>query len=180
MRCGRIRNGQFATAPARMNRSSSRKPGKPTQRTDGINPVQRRRARVRAMQAIYAWQISGGTIQSLLEQFAHEQIYETADLLYFESLLRGVLTHWRQLDQALTPFIDRPMAEVDAIERAVLRLAAFELRQRPDIPWRVVIDEAVRTTRRFGSEHGHTWINGVLDKAATAWRSNEINPHLTQ
>jgi len=163
-----------------MNRSSSRKPGKPTQRTDGINPVQRRRARVRAMQAIYAWQISGGTIQSLLEQFAHEQIYETADLPYFESILRGVLTHWRQLDQALAPFIDRPMAEVDAIERAVLRLAAFELRQRPDIPWRVVIDEAVRITRRFGSEHGHTWINGVLDKAATAWRNNEVNTHLTQ
>jgi len=160
-----------------MNRSSSRKPGKPTQRTDGIDPMQRRRARVRAMQAIYAWQIAGGSAQSLLDQFAHEQIYEVADLAYFESLLRGVLTHWAELDQALTPFIDRPMAEVDAIERAVLRLAAFELRQRPDIPWRVVIDEAVRTTRRFGSEHGHTWINGVLDKAAAAWRSTEINTY---
>jgi len=159
-----------------MNTSSSpRKPGKSIQRTDGINPAQRRRARVRAMQAIYAWQMAGGTAQSLLEQFAHEQIYEVADLAYFESLLRGVLTHWRELDQALTPFVDRPITEVDAIERAVLRLAAFELRQRPDIPWRVVIDEAVRTTRRFGSEHGHTWINGVLDKAAVAWRSTEIN-----
>jgi len=163
-----------------MNRSSSRKPGKPAQRADGINPIQRRRARVRAMQAIYAWQIAGGTAQSLLEQFAHEQAYEVADLVYFESLLRGVLTHWCELDQALTPFIDRPITDVDAIERAVLRLAAFELRQRPDIPWRVVIDEAVRTTRRFGSEHGHTWINGVLDKAAAAWRSTEISVNSAQ
>jgi len=157
--------------------TSHSKKGKPKPRTDGIDLKQRRHARVRAMQAIYAWQIAGGTVQSLLEQFAHEQIYETADLVYFESLLRGVLTHWRELDHALTPFIDRPIAEVDAIERAVLRVAAFELRQRPDIPWRVIIHEAVRITRRFGSEHGHTWINGVLDKAATAWRSTEIKTH---
>jgi len=154
--------------------SKPKKSTRPPKRRDGIDLTQRRRARVRAMQAIYAWQVMGSNAQTLIEQFAHEQIYETADLAYFESLLRGVLMYCTELDQALLPFIDRSMHEVDAIERAVLRLAAFELQHRLDIPWRVIIDEAVRTTRRFGSEHGHTWINGVLDKAANAWRSAEI------
>ena len=69
--------------------------------------------------------------------------------------------------------MDRPVEEVDAIERAVLRVAAFELHHRLDVPYRVVINEAIETAKRFGSEHGHTYVNGVLDKAAAALRSTE-------
>ena len=142
-------------------------------RSGGIDPVLRARARRRALQAIYAWQVSGGEATALSTQFAHEQAREQADLEYFEDLIRGVIQHRAQLDEALAPFLDRGIEEVDAIERAVLRIAAYELQHRLDVPFRVVIDEALRTTKRFGSEHGHTYVNGVLDKLAAQARSTE-------
>ncbi len=143
-------------------------------RKDGIAPVARSRARRRALQAVYAWQLSGGTAQTVIAQFAHEQAHEVADLEYFEDLVRGVLGHAGELDAALSEFIDRDVALVDPIERAALRIAAYELRHRPDVPYRVVINEAIDTTKRFGSEHGHTYVNGVLDHAAAAWRAVEF------
>lgn len=156
-----------------MNTKNNGRPGGKHVRRDGVDPVLRSRARRRALQAIYAWQISGGNAESLLAQFAHEQAHEVADLAYFENLLRGVLDHRRDLDEALTPFVDRGVEEVDAIERAVLRVAAYELRYRLDVPYRVVINEAIETAKRFGSEHGHTYVNGVLDRAAVEWRKAE-------
>ncbi|HWI24054.1 MAG TPA: transcription antitermination factor NusB [Lysobacter sp.] len=143
-------------------------------RRDGIDPVARSRARRRALQAVYAWQISGGNAQQVIAQFAHEQAHEVADLEYFEDLVRGVMKHVRDLDAALAEFLDREVEQVDPIERAALRIAAYELRHRPDIPYRVVINEAIDTTKRFGSEHGHTYVNGVLDHAAAAWRAPEV------
>lgn len=143
-------------------------------RADGIDPIKRSRARRRALQAVYAMQLSGADARSVIAQFAHEQAHEEADLEYFEELVRGVATRRAELDAALQPHLDRGIEEVDAIERAVLRIATYELRQRPDVPYRVVIDEALRTTKRFGSEHGHTYVNGVLDKAAAEWRAVEV------
>ena len=142
-------------------------------RPDGIDPVARSRSRRRALQAIYAWQINGANERDLIAQFAHEQAHEIADLEYFEDLVRGVLRHRGELDAALADHLDRGVDEVDAIERAALRIAAYELLHRPDVPYRVVINEAIDSTKRFGSEHGHTYVNGVLDKAAAALRSNE-------
>ena len=140
----------------------------------GVDPVLRGRARRRALQAIYAWQISGGTTQQVIAQFAHEQAHEIADLEYFEDLVRGVLRHVAQLDAALAGYIDRKVDEVDPIERAALRIAAYELLHRPDVPYRVVINEAIDSTKRFGSEHGHTYVNGVLDRASADWRAVEV------
>ena len=142
-----------------------------THRKDGIDPVARSRARRRALQAVYAWQMSGGNAQQVIAQFAHEQAHEVADLEYFEDLVRGVLTARRANSTARSPFLDRDVEQVDPIERAVLRIAAYELRHRPDVPYRVVINEAIETTKRFGAEHGHTYVNGVLDHAAAAWRA---------
>ena len=143
-------------------------------RRSGIDPVHRSRARRRALQAIYAWQVSGGNADNLIAQFAHEQANEVADLAYFEDVVRGVLRQQRELDEALAGFIDRTVEEVDQIERAALRIAAYELLHRPDVPYRVVINEAIDTTKRFGSEHGHTYVNGVLDQAAASWRAVEF------
>jgi len=143
-------------------------------RQDGIDPVARSRARRRALQAVYAWQVSGGTAQQVIAQFAHEQAHEVADLEYFEDLVRGVVKHVAELDAALAAFVDRDVEQVDQIERAALRIAAYELLHRPDVPYRVVINEAIDTTKRFGSEHGHTYVNGVLDHAAAAWRAPEV------
>jgi N utilization substance protein B len=141
----------------------------------GIDPVLRSRARRRALQAVYAWQVSGGDANSVIAQFAHEQANEVADLEYFDDLVRGVIRHVRELDAALARFVDRGVDEVDQIERAALRIAAYELLHRPDVPYRVVINEAIDTTKRFGSEHGHTSVNGVLDHAAAEWRAVEFN-----
>ncbi|MGY0505507.1 transcription antitermination factor NusB [Luteimonas sp. e5] len=142
-------------------------------RPQGIDPVHRTRARRRAMQALYAWQMAGGTAQQVIAQFAHEQAHEIADLAYFEDLVRGVMQHVAELDAGLAPHLDRTVDEVDAVERAVLRIAAYEFRHRIDVPYRVVINEAIETTKRFGAEHGHTYVNGVLDKLAGQWRSVE-------
>jgi N utilization substance protein B len=143
------------------------------QRPDGIDLAARSRARRRATQAVYAWQVGGNPMSEVIEEFRHEQDMEIADLDYFEDLLRGVEKHCAELDTDLAPFLDRDMTQVDPIERAVLRLAAYELRHRPDVPYRVVLNEAIEVAKRFGAEHGHTYINGVLDKAARAWRSTE-------
>ena len=146
---------------------------KQRRRSDGIDPVARSRSRRRALQAVYAWQLSHANERDLIAQFAHEQAHEVADLEYFEDLVRGVLRHTAELDAALAGHLDRGIEEVDQIERAALRIAAYELTHRPDVPYRVVINEAIDSTKRFGSEHGHTYVNGVLDHAAAALRSTE-------
>ena len=111
----------------------------------------------------------------MIAQFAHEQAREIADLEYFEDLVRGVIGRVAGLDDALAPYLDREITQVDPIERAALRIAAYELLHRPDVPYRVVINEAIDSTKRFGSEHGHTYVNGVLDRAAAAWRAPEAD-----
>lgn len=142
-------------------------------RPEGIDLAARSRARRRALQALYAWQLSGSPMNAVIEQFRHEQDMEVADLDYFEGLLHGVEKHVAELDAALRPYLDREVAEVDPIERAALRLAAYELKQRPDVPYRVVINEAIEVTKRFGADHGHSYVNGVLDKLAAQLRSAE-------
>lgn len=144
------------------------------QRPDGVDLAARSRARRRAMQAIYAWQVSGSTAASIIEQFRHEQDMQIADLDYFENLVRGVIEHRETLDAGLVPFLDRGIEQVDPIERATLRIAACEFKYRPDVPYRVVLNEAIELVKRFGAEHGHTYVNGVLDKLAREWRAEEM------
>ncbi len=145
----------------------------PDRPAHGIDLAARSRARRRALQALYAWQLSGNRIESVIEEFRHEQDMQIADLAYFEDIVRGVERNQVELDAAIVPFLDREITRVDPIERAVLRIAAYELRDRIDVPYRVVINEAVETTKRFGSEHGHTYVNGVLDKLAGVCRATE-------
>jgi N utilization substance protein B len=143
------------------------------QRPEGIDLAARSRARRRALQAIYAWQMSGSKMNAVIDQFRHEQDMEVADLEYFEDLLRGIERHVAELDEALTPYIDREVGQIDPIERAALRIAAYELKFRPDVPYRVVINEAIEVTKRFGADHGHSYVNGVLDKLASQLRGTE-------
>ncbi|HET7359299.1 MAG TPA: transcription antitermination factor NusB [Rhodanobacteraceae bacterium] len=139
----------------------------------GIDPSARSRSRRRALQALYAWEMGGAGMDAIIEQFRHEQDMQIADLEYFEDLLRGVAKHRDELDAGLAPHLDREVAQVDPIERAALRLGAYELKYRPDVPYRVILNEAVETTKRFAAEHGHTYVNGVLDKLADHWRATE-------
>lgn len=142
-------------------------------RGDGVDLAARSRARRRALQAVYAWQLSGRDIGQIRADFANEQDMQAADIDYFDSLTLGVAANLQQLDEGLAAFLDRGIDEVDPIERAVLRLAAFELKHRIDVPYRVVLNEAVEVAKRFGSEFGHTYVNGVLDKLAGQWRAVE-------
>ena len=143
-------------------------------RPDGIDPAARSRARRRALQAVYAWQLSQSPVEKVIENFRAEQDMDVADLEYFEALVRGVAEHAGPIDAVLARYIDRDVAQVDPIERAVLRIAGYELAYRLDVPYRVVINEAIETTKRFGAEQGHTYVNGVLDRAAAEWRAAEI------
>ncbi len=146
-----------------------------TTHSSGIDPAARSRARRRALQAVYAWQISGNPIDRVIDEFRHEQDMEIADLDYFEDLVRGVEKHREELDAALAPHLDREMDRVDPIERATLRIGAYELRHRIDVPYRVVINEAVEVAKRFRHRLRHTYVNGVLDKLAASWRAAEFN-----
>jgi N utilization substance protein B len=142
-------------------------------RPDGIDPAARTRARRRALQALYAWEMSGNSVASVLSQFAEERDAALADQPYFEAVVRGVEREREALDAALAPHLERDLDTVDPIERALLRLAAFELLHRLDVPYRVVINEAVESAKKFGSEYGHTFVNGVLDRLAASVRAVE-------
>lgn len=130
----------------------------------------RRRARRRALQAIYQWQLTGQEPDEILRQFRAAQDMSGVDEAYFETLLRGVISGQDDLDSGLQTFLDRPMKDVDQMERAVLRIGAFELLNCPELPVPVVLDECIDLAQRFGSEQGHSFVNAVLDKAARRWR----------
>ena len=133
----------------------------------------RSRARRRALQALYQWQITGQSADDILQQFRAVQDMQGVDEDYFETLLRGIVAGHEELDARLVPFLDRPMGQVDVMERVVLRIGAYELLNCPDLPYPVVLDECVDLAHRFGSEQGHTYVNAVLDKAARQWRNAE-------
>ena len=133
--------------------------------------VERQRARRRALQALYQWQITKQEAGEILRQFQETQDLSLVDEGFFEQLVRGVISEQDSLDSSLQPFLDRPMVQVDVMEQAVLRLGAFELLHFPEVPFRVILDEAIDLAHRFGAEQGHAFVNGVLDKAVKSWRS---------
>jgi N utilization substance protein B len=134
----------------------------------------RKRARRRALQAIYQWQITHQEADEILRQFREIQDLSQVDEAYFEQLLRGVIRDNERLVEALEPFLDRPLEQVDVMERVVLLIGAWELLDSPEIPFRVVLDESVELALRFGSEQGHSYVNAVLDKVAAQWRAAEV------
>jgi len=133
----------------------------------------RARARRRAMQAVYQWQINGQSMSSIVEQFDEEQDMKIVDREYFQDLLLGVEKNLEELDAGLAERLDRPLDQVDLIERACLRLAAYELKHRVDVPLRVIINEAIDLARDFGTQGGSGYVNGVLDQLAMGWREAE-------
>jgi len=133
----------------------------------------RSQARHFALQALYQWQVTGQDLADIEGQFLAQEQLGKADVGLFVALLHGVPAHLKGLDEALAPLLDRPLEQVDPVERAVLRLGAFELEHHLDIPYRVVINEAVELAKRFGADQGHRYVNGVLDKLAKRLRRVE-------
>jgi len=135
-----------------------------------MKPAARRKARKLAVQAIYSWQLSENSMSDIEAQFLTDNDTSKIDVDYFLALVRGVAGQVKTLDDALSPFLDRPLAELDQVERAVLRLAAFELRERLDVPYKVAINEAIELAKSFGADESHRFVNGVLDKASDSLR----------
>jgi transcription antitermination protein NusB len=138
----------------------------------------RRRARRRALQALYQWQLNDDSAQSIIEQFLEEQNFEGVDEDYFETLVREVVEYKDELDQALAPHVARVDASLDQMERVILRLGACELIHHIETPYRVILDEAVELSHRFGAEQAHTFVNGVLDRLAADCRKLERDAEL--
>ncbi|MEJ0039043.1 MAG: transcription antitermination factor NusB [Gammaproteobacteria bacterium] len=129
-------------------------------------------ARKLAMQALYRWQMNDGPWQDLVSEFATEEGMDRADGEYFRALVQGVHGARAVLDAELATWMDRSPGLLDPIEHAVLLIGAFELKSRPEIPFRVVINEGVSLAKRFGATDGHKFVNAVLDRAA-----RELRPH---
>ncbi|WP_207060906.1 transcription antitermination factor NusB [Motiliproteus sp. SC1-56] len=134
----------------------------------------RREARSFALQALYQWQLSGNTLNEIEAQFRTEQPMEQADLGLFAELLHGIPAKVGELDALLSPCLDRSLDDLDPIERNVLRMGAYELAHRLEVPYRVVINEYVNLAKTFGATDSHKYVNGVLDKLAKGQRRAEI------
>lgn len=135
-----------------------------------MKPAARRKARKLAVQAVYSWQLSQNTFSEIEAQYLTDNDTSKVDVDYFLQLLNGVGSHYKSLDNTLSPFLDRPINELDPVELAVLRIAAYELRERLDVPYKVAINEAIELAKSFGADDSHRFVNGVLDKAVDSLR----------
>jgi len=125
------------------------------------------------MQALYRLQLNDAPWQDLLSEFAAEEDMARADREYFDEIVRAVVESRAAIDEQLKEWADRAPAELDPVEHAVLLIGIHELAHRPDVPWRVVVNEAVSLTRRFGATDAHKYVNAVLDRAARVLRPHE-------
>ena len=130
-------------------------------------------ARKLAMQALYRLQLNEAPWQDLIQEFATEEGMDRADNEYFRVLVEGIHTERPALDSELAGWMDRSPTLLDPIEHAVLLIGTFELKSRPEVPYRVVINEGVSLAKRFGATDGHKFVNAVLDRAARTLRPNE-------
>ena len=130
-------------------------------------------ARKLAMQALYQWQLTQQTAAEIKKQFLESEDSAGVDREHFEELVSGCISRHEELAAALKPFIDRPLDQLDPVEKAILMIGLFELQNRVDIPYRVVINEAVDLCKRFGATDAHKYVNAVLDRAARELRTAE-------
>ena len=136
--------------------------------------AQRRKARHYGLQALYQWTLSGASPSDIEAEFRVDNDFRHTDGEYFSAVLRGVVHDVEGLELLFAPALDRKLDELDPIERNLLRLGTFELRDRIDVPYKVVISEAVALAKKFGATDSHRYINGVLDKVARELRQVEL------
>ena len=129
------------------------------------------------MQALYQWQLTEQDVELIDAQFLADQDIGKADVGYFRELLHQVPRQIKSVETTLIPFLDRPLEQVDPVEKAILWIAGYELLYRLDIPYRVIINEAVELAKKFGAEQGHRFVNSVLDKVAHQVRVEETGAH---
>ena len=149
-----------------------------TEKTTHANPSKNRtprhRAREFALQGLYQWLLNNEEAATVVNNIRAAHGFEKADADHFAVLLYGAINESVALREAFAPLIDRGVAELSPIEHAVLLIGAFELKNNLEIPYRVVINEAVELTKSFGGIDGHKYVNGVLDKLAPRLRAAEV------
>ncbi len=149
-----------------------------TTKTQHANPSKsrspRHRAREFALQGLYQWLLNNEAAGSIDAHIREAHGFDKADREHFDSLLHGAIRQSIQLREEIEPLIDRTISELSPIEHAALLIGAFELQNHIEIPYRVVINEAVELTKSFGGQDGHKYVNGVLDKLAAKLRAAEI------
>ncbi len=137
--------------------------------------AQRRKARHYAMQALYQWHMAGANLSDIEAEFRTDNDMTHVDLDYFQDILHGVPKQISDLDTTIEPELDRTLKELDPVSLALLRMATYELVSRIDVPYKVVINEAVALAKKFGPSESHKFINGVLDKLAPTLRKIEAD-----
>jgi N utilization substance protein B len=143
-----------------------------------FNPAARRKARHYGMQALYQWQMTQYALGDIELQFLADYDFSKVDVEYFHDIIHHVPANVEELENAFTPHLDRAITDLDPIELSLLRLGAYELIKRIDIPYKVAINESVALAKKFGATDGHKYINGVLDKLAQDVRTVEIKAGL--
>ncbi|TPQ28624.1 transcription antitermination factor NusB [Methylomonas sp. EFPC3] len=131
-------------------------------------------ARKCAVQALYQWQMSGDSLTRIETYFLEEEHLKGAQKTYFSELFHGVPKQLDVIDAALAEFVDRPVEKIDPVERAILRIGAYELINRLETPYKVIINEGVNLAKDFGADGSHKYVNGILDKVAQKQRAMEI------
>ena len=131
-------------------------------------------ARKRAVQALYVWHMTEDNLSDIDDQFVIEHDMKNVDVDYFKELLHKVPSNLSTIDGYLEPMLDRPFAEIDPIEKAIMRIGIYELEYRVDVPYKVVINEAVQLAKTFGADQSHKYVNSILDKIAKKLRADEI------
>ncbi|MCG6934093.1 MAG: transcription antitermination factor NusB [Gallionella sp.] len=139
------------------------------------NKSPRHRARELALQGIYQWRITAGDEAQIEKQIHAEKNLGRYDKELFSDLLRGALKQHADLETLLVPHLDRPIDEISPVEFAVLLLGSYELSRHPEVPYKVIINEAVELAKTFGGTDGHKFVNGVLDKLAPQLRAPEFS-----
>jgi N utilization substance protein B len=137
--------------------------------------AERRKARHYGMQALYQWHMAGASPREIEADFLEEYDFSHVDREYFQALLHDIPARVDSLDEQLAPLLDRSLDELDPIEHTLLRMGLYELNERVDVPYKVVINEEVALAKKFGATDSHKYVNGVLDKAARQLRKVEID-----
>lgn len=138
-------------------------------------PNPRRMARERIVQALYQWQLSDLPVAEIIAQFFTEHVVNGTDTAFFQAQVEGVVEHKEMLDDLIRPLCRQDFNDMNPVELAILRSAILELKTRPDIPFKVVINEAIDLAKEFGAQDGYRFINGVLHKLAPELREVEVN-----
>ena len=133
----------------------------------------RHRSREFALQGLYQWQLAGTDVAAIDQQLSVAKGFDKTDRSFFSELLAGAIREAQRLEQSLQPYLDRKFAQLSPVERAILMIAAYELENHPDVPYRVVINEAVELAKSYGGTDGYKYVNGVLDKLAEKVRPDE-------